>query len=109
MLSLNYTKLLAGLGLAAALAVGWLVDRHYQYEAGKKWCQEQAAEQTIKQIPEAIKRAEKTTDTLNKLNTDKANVQNEFRDEAIKAQRPTSCDLSDGELLKFNELLNQKP
>ncbi len=103
-----WAKYALALTLITALTTGWLFDRHFQYEKGKAWCQEQQANQIIEQIPEAIKRTERTTNAINEITNDRKRIVDDVRNEAAKQNRPTECDLSDSELLKFNKLLQER-
>ncbi len=100
-------KALIALVVLAIATTGWVADRRHQFNLGKAWCQEQQANQIIEQIPEAIKRTERTTNTINEITNERKRIVDDVRNEAAKQNRPVECDLSDSELLKFNELLQE--
>lgn len=117
-LFLHSAKLWLLLGGAVALASGIGLYGHNKYEKGKRDCQAEYAQQNNaaleaknKQLGEAAKVAVKaSSEASKKIEHVKASNEKEIRiayDNAVKENRPVSCDLSDDELSDFLRATNE--
>jgi len=109
-------KLYIYAGLAALVIAGIAFDRHNQYNKGKRECQTEYYEASNKALEDKAKRLQETAkETLaasTKLDkkighviSSKNEGVKEAYDNAVKENRPLTCDLSDSELRAYNKAI----
>lgn len=102
------------LGLAGILVLSVYAYGGYQYHKGREACQQEYAqaenEQLKQQNQDLAKASKEALETSTKLGKQVAQIQSskdketaKAHDNAVKQNRPSACDLSDDELLDFQQ------